>query len=156
MAWDRLVAGTQASRWLALLGRHSLLFYTAHVFTEIPIMEFVWQAWPPAALRMGLTGVDLAALTALYAAAETGILALAAPWPRLARGGAVLAVAASLAMLVVGHAPIPDVAMTVVDDADTIGDALEPASEVDVSADVDAAPADEPATPDVEPDVTLA
>lgn len=38
LAWDRLPAGTQASQWLALLGRHSLLFYTAHVFTEIPVM----------------------------------------------------------------------------------------------------------------------
>jgi hypothetical protein len=38
--------------------------------------------------------------------------------------------------------------------ADTIGDALEPASEVDMGRDVDAARTDEPAE-DVEPDVTL-
>ncbi len=154
LAWDGLVAGTQASRWLALLGRHSLLFYTAHVFTEIPIMEFVWQAWPPALLRLALAGADLAALTALCAATEAGVFTLAPAGLRLVRRGAVLAVAASLAMVVVSHAPIPEVAMTGVDDADTIGDVREPASEIDVSTD-DATPADEAAPPDVEPDVTL-
>ena len=66
-----------------------------------------------------------------------------------------LAVAGSLATLVVTQAPIPEVEMTGVGDADTIGDAFEPVSEVVISDDVDAAPADEPAAPDVEPDVTL-
>jgi hypothetical protein len=151
LGWDRVLSGTRCSAWLALLGRHSLLFYTAHVFTEIPIMEFLWQAWPPALVRVALAGADLAALTALCSAVEHGLPSLVTQRPRVVRAGAMLAVATSLAAVVVTDNPIRPLEMTVVDDADTIGDFIGPVSDPDMSYEFE----DGPDLQSAEPEVTL-
>lgn len=96
--WDRVLTGRRATGALALLGRHSLLVYVAHVFTEVPILELTWEWWPPALVRTGLAGADLLALFALCATVESRRLAPAAlAWPRLLRAGSLAAVATSLA-----------------------------------------------------------
>jgi hypothetical protein len=70
LAWNRLLACTRAADGLALLGRHSLLVYVAHVFTEVLVMEYVWSAWPPALVRTGLAVADIVLLGFLCAMAE--------------------------------------------------------------------------------------
>ncbi|HEV7734373.1 MAG TPA: OpgC domain-containing protein [Candidatus Binatia bacterium] len=93
LAWERVLRDSQASAWLALLGRHSLLFYVAHVFTEIPVMELVWNAWPPAGVRLALTIADLGVLMTLCAAAEGWLRLPAVSLPRLTRAATATALA---------------------------------------------------------------
>jgi hypothetical protein len=80
VVWNRTLAGTPAANWLALLGRHSLLVYTAHVFTELLVMEYVWRSWPPTALRSMLAVADLAMLFTLCVIAEEQLLVRAGQW----------------------------------------------------------------------------
>jgi hypothetical protein len=109
IAWERVLAGSQATAWLALLGRHSLLFYVAHVFTEIPVMELVWSAWPPASVRLALTVADIGVLMTICAAAE-GWFALTPP--RLLRAATSAALAGVGAVVLWSVVPEPDVAFT--------------------------------------------
>jgi hypothetical protein len=74
LPWRAFPAGAWAVAWLALLGRHSLLVYTAHVFTEALVLEHVWSVWPPVAVRLGLAAADLVALGLLCKLAENGAL----------------------------------------------------------------------------------
>ncbi|MEO8604066.1 MAG: OpgC domain-containing protein, partial [bacterium] len=67
---NRLLAGNRVAAALALLGRHSLLVYTAHVFTEAAVTEYVWLVWPPLLVRLGLVAADLVVLGALCHIAE--------------------------------------------------------------------------------------
>jgi hypothetical protein len=113
VGWDRLLAGSQTSAWLALLGRHSLLFYVAHVFTEIPVMELVWNAWPPAGVRLALAAADLGVLAALCAAADGRIALPAVAAPRLLRGAATTALAATCAVVL--WTVVPETAPTFTD-----------------------------------------
>jgi hypothetical protein len=71
------------------------------------------------------------------------------------RGGAALAVAASLAVLFVTDNPIRPLEMTVADDADTIGDLLGPASDPDMTYDPEEGPNQQSGEPEIEPEVTL-
>ncbi|MDX2170628.1 MAG: OpgC domain-containing protein [Deltaproteobacteria bacterium] len=75
LPWMSLPGGAAAATWLALLGRHSLLVYTAHVFTEAVVLEHVWSVWPPIAVRLGLVVADLAALGLLCKLVDDGALA---------------------------------------------------------------------------------
>jgi hypothetical protein len=98
-----------ATAWVARLGRHSLLVYTAHVFTEAAVLEYVWGVWPPAAVRTALAAADLAVLGLACTAVERRLLPralaavaglparVAATRPRLA-----VAAAAAAATIVVG------------------------------------------------------
>lgn len=78
LPWRAVSAGAWGVGWLALLGRHSLLVYTAHIFTEALVLEHVWRVWPPVAVRVGLAAADLVALALLCKLAEDGAL-----WRRL-------------------------------------------------------------------------
>jgi hypothetical protein len=112
VAWERVVAGSQASAWLALLGRHSLLFYVAHVFTEIPVMELVWSAWPPAAVRLALTVADLGVLLTFCASAEGWLAPPRLEVPRLVRAATTAALAGVAVVVLWSVVPEPDVAYT--------------------------------------------
>jgi hypothetical protein len=70
LLWRRLLALPGTIACLALLGRHSLFVYVAHVFTEIVVLEYVWTAWPATALRMSAVVADIGVLVLLCAAAE--------------------------------------------------------------------------------------
>jgi hypothetical protein len=63
LLWKPLAA-SRVGAWLALLGRHSLFVYTAHVFTEAVVLELVWSHWPPALIRCTLALADVAVLAA--------------------------------------------------------------------------------------------
>jgi hypothetical protein len=67
---------------ITLLGRHSLLVYTAHVFTEVPVLEYAWGVWPPAMVRVALAVADLAALALLCVAVENRLHVRLATWAR--------------------------------------------------------------------------
>jgi len=104
--WTQM-GGTVATRGLALLGRHSLLVYTAHVFTEVPVLEIAWGAWPSAGVRTALGVADLAALATLAWIAELGVAARAGErlrsWlePTLRWAAAPVPIAAALLLAVV-------------------------------------------------------
>ncbi|MCW5889753.1 MAG: OpgC domain-containing protein [bacterium] len=111
VAWQRLDGGRVAGV-LALLGRHSLLVYTAHVFTEVPVLEVAWVWWPSAAVRTALAGLDLVALVALCVLVESRVAlpSLVAwsrelPWARLARVGATAAAGAAIVSTIWLHDP---------------------------------------------------
>jgi hypothetical protein len=84
--------------------------YTAHVFTELAVVEYVWRVWPPAAVRMALVAADVAALGLLCAAVERRLPQRALAWlaapraparalgPRLAATLAAAAVAAAIGL----------------------------------------------------------
>lgn len=120
VAWERLLAGSRTSAWLALLGRHSLLFYVAHVFTEIPVMELVWNAWPPATVRLALTAADLGVLVLLCAAADGRIVLPAMTAPRLLRGATATAMAGLCAVVLWTVVPEPEATFTDLEEAVTI------------------------------------
>jgi hypothetical protein len=112
IAWRRLFDGGRVASVLALLGRHSLLVYTAHVFTEVPVLEVTWTWWPSAAARTAMAGLDLAALIALCAIVESrGALpsvvgwARDLEWARLVRAGATATAAAAVVSTVWLHTP---------------------------------------------------
>lgn len=84
LAWSDRLASTRAARWLGLLGRHSLLVYTAHVFTEALVLEHVWGTWPPAGVRLLLVLADLAVLTALCQLVEQPVAQRCSAGTRLA------------------------------------------------------------------------
>lgn len=71
--WRHPLATTRGAALIPLLGRHSLLVYTAHVFTEIPLLEYVWRVGPSAWACVALACADLAALILLCAAVEAGV-----------------------------------------------------------------------------------
>ena len=73
LCWNALLAGRRVTAGLALLGRHSLLVYTAHVFTEVVVMEYVWSVWPPVLVRFGLAAADLLLLGCLCRVAEARV-----------------------------------------------------------------------------------
>jgi hypothetical protein len=77
LAGSMLVSGRwlfprHLARALALLGRHSLLVYTAHVFSEAAVMEYVWGAWPSTTVRVVVAAIDLMALAGLCCLVEAG------------------------------------------------------------------------------------
>jgi hypothetical protein len=72
LCWRHVLALRPLASFLALLGRHSLLVYVAHVFTEILVLEYVWGRWPQPALRMGAVAGDVVALAVLCFAVERG------------------------------------------------------------------------------------
>lgn len=119
VAWQRLFDGGRMAAGLALLGRHSLLVYTAHVFTEVPVLEATWAWWPPAAVRTALAGLDLAALIGLCALVERRAALPAAAawvrepsWARLAGIGATATAAAVAAALWLQRIETPAVQLT--------------------------------------------
>jgi len=77
LCWRGAPAPTPVVSFLTLLGRHSLLVYVAHVFTEAAVLEYVWSTWPGTMLRMVAVVADLAALFLLCAAVEW--------WPKTLR-----------------------------------------------------------------------
>ncbi len=119
VGWDHVLAGSRASAWLALLGRHSLLFYVAHVFTEIPVMEIVWSVWPSDGVRLALAAADLGVLAALCALADGRIAVPAVAAPRLLRAATATALAGACAFVLWTVVPEP---------ASTFTDLEEPAS----------------------------
>ena len=94
--------------WLCLIGRNSLLVYAAHVFVEVPIVEYAWGANPPAWVGLMLLAIDAVALATIAGFAETVerwgssaraerdrvSLASAAVWIRAPRAGMVAVVVA--------------------------------------------------------------
>jgi hypothetical protein len=84
LAWDPVLARSRVAGWAALLGRHSLLVYVAHVFTEAAVLEYVWRVWPPALLRIAVAVADVLALGLLCAAIEARLPARLARLTRAA------------------------------------------------------------------------
>ncbi len=74
LAWSSIFSvlrfGTRLEGWVRLLGRHSLLVYVAHVFTEALILEYIWSVWPPVVVRVALALADIGILVALAWASE--------------------------------------------------------------------------------------
>lgn len=140
VAWQHLFDGGRVARVLALLGRHSLLVYTAHVFTEIPVLEVTWTWWPSAAARTTLAALDLAALIALCAVVESRIVLPSfnawlrdLQWARLLRAGATATAAAAVVSTIWLHAPdTSGVQLTDFEPSDPIADLVD---ETDVSID---------------------
>lgn len=120
VGWERTLAGSPASAWLALLGRHSLLFYVAHVFTEIPVMELVWSAWPSDGVRLALAAADLGVLAALCAAADGRFALPALAAPRLLRAATATGLAAACAVVLWTVVPEPAPTFTDLEEPVTI------------------------------------
>lgn len=96
LVWPALEGGAIAAS-LALLGRHSLLVYGAHVFTAVPVLEACWRSPAPGALALALAALDLGALLLLCLAVERRerpgpvvAAAAASPGPLAATGAAEL------------------------------------------------------------------
>jgi hypothetical protein len=86
LLWDRVPGAARWLRWVPLLGRHSLVVYVAHVFTEIPVLEYVWRIWPAVTVRLSLAAADIFSLVLICAAIERQVFSRAfAGAGRLAR-----------------------------------------------------------------------
>jgi hypothetical protein len=112
VAWQHLFDGGRVARVLALLGRHSLLVYTAHVFTEVPVLEVAWSWWPPAGVRTSMAALDVVALIALCAAVESRVVVPSVTawlrelqWASLLRAGATATAALAVASTIWLHSP---------------------------------------------------
>lgn len=147
VGWDRVLAGSQTSAWLALLGRHSLLFYVAHVFTEIPVMELVWNAWPPASVRLALSVADLGILMTLCAAVEGWLVLPAITVPRLVRAATTTALAGAGAVALWTVVPEPDLTFTDLEEPALVEHVLE---QVPEQTDDPSVPADADTPADLE------
>jgi hypothetical protein len=74
-SWSALAFSSSARMqgalgWLCLIGRNSLLVYAAHIFVEVPIVEYAWGANPPAWAGLVLLAIDALALVAIAGFAE--------------------------------------------------------------------------------------
>jgi hypothetical protein len=102
--------------WLCLIGRNSLLVYAAHIFVEVPIVEYAWGANPPAWVGLVFFAIDAVALVTIAGVAESversgssnraegdRVSLASAVWIRAPRAGMV-AVVVALASLLSLHA----------------------------------------------------
>ncbi len=91
LAWRPIFATSILSDAIALLGRNSLLVYVAHVFTEIPVLEWVWTSDPSSTARVIAAAIDVGSLALLALAVERDFAARAVQWAasrlRTERGG---------------------------------------------------------------------
>ncbi|MEA2626071.1 MAG: hypothetical protein QOD06_2116 [Candidatus Binatota bacterium] len=70
VAYERDARVRRGSEWLCQLGRKSLLVYVAHLFFELPVLEFLTLTDPSPAVRAAMLPAVALAMTAVAAGAE--------------------------------------------------------------------------------------